>query len=240
MISSTRLADVFVEVADTLVDEFDLVDFLHTVAVDTAEVTRAAAVGVMLADHGGLRPMASSNEDARLLELFQVQHAEGPCLDCFSTGEEVADVEIAASVSRWPAFAPRAIELGFTTTHCFPLRLRDQVIGAMNVFRVQEEFLAEDERRIARALADVATIGLMQERGLRRAEELTEQLQFALNSRIVIEQAKGAVARTFDVDVDEAFNLLRGYARHHRVKLTDLARDVLDDKQAMTALGAGG
>jgi len=240
MISSTRLADVFVEVADTLVDEFDLVDFLHGVAVHTAEVTAAAAVGVMLTDHAGLRPIASSNEDARLLELFQVQHAEGPCLDCFSTGEEVADVEIAASVSRWPAFAPRAIELGFTTTHCFPLRLRDQVIGAMNVFRVQEEFLAEDERRIARALADVATIGLMQERGLRRAEELTEQLQFALNSRIVIEQAKGAVARTFDVDVDEAFNLLRGYARHHRVKLTDLARDVLDDKQAMTALGAGG
>ena len=240
MISSTRLADVFVEVVDTLVDEFDLVDFLHAVAVHTAEVTTAAAVGVMLADHAGLRPMASSNEDARLLELFQVQHAEGPCLDCFSTGEEVADVEIAASTARWPAFAPKAIELGFTTTHCFPLRLRDQVIGAMNVFRVQEEFLAEDERRIARALADVATIGLMQERGLRRAEELTEQLQFALNSRIVIEQAKGAVARTFDVDVDEAFNLLRGYARHHRVKLTDLARDVLDDKQAMTALGAGG
>ena len=240
MISSTRLADVFVEVADTLVDEFDLVDFLHTVAVDAAEVTGAAAVGVMLADHGGLSPMASSNEDARLLELFQVQHAEGPCLDCYSSGEEVADVEIASSTARWPAFAPRAIELGFTTTHCFPLRLRDQVIGAMNVFRAQDSFLGDDERRVARALADVATIALMQERGLRRAEELTEQLQFALNSRIVIEQAKGAVARTVDVDVDEAFNILRRYARRHQVKLTDLAREVLNDKQAMRALTADG
>ena len=240
MISSTRLADVFVKVADTLVDDFDLVDFLHTVAVDAAEVTGAAAVGVMLADHEGLSPMAFSNEDARLLELFQVQHAEGPCLDCYSSGEEVADVEMASSASRWPAFAPRAIELGFTTTHCFPLRLRDQVIGAMNVFRVQEAFLSEDERRVARALADVATIALMQERGLRRAEELTEQLQFALNSRIVIEQAKGAVARTFDVDVDEAFNILRRYARRHRVKLTDLARDVLHDRRAMSALTAEG
>jgi GAF domain-containing protein len=236
MISSTRLADVFVEMADTLVDDFDLVDFLHTVAVDAAEVTGATAVGVMLADHEGLSPMAFSNEDARLLELFQVQHAEGPCLDCYSSGEEVADVEIAASTVRWPAFAPRAVELGFSTTHCFPLKLRDQVIGAMNVFRVQASFLAEDERRIARALADVATIALMQERGLRRAEELTEQLQFALNSRIVIEQAKGAVARTFDVDVDEAFNILRRFARSHQVKLTDLARDVLHDKLAMSAL----
>jgi AmiR/NasT family two-component response regulator len=110
----------------------------------------------------------------------------------------------------------------------------------MNVFRVQNSFLGEDERRVARALADLATIGLMQERGLRRAEELTEQLQFALNSRIVIEQAKGAVARTVDVDVDEAFNILRRYARHQQVKLTDLAREVLNDKQAMRALTADG
>ena len=121
-----------------------------------------------------------------------------------------------------------------------PPEVRDQVIGAMNAFRVQDSFLGEDERRVARALADVATIGLMQERGLRRAEELTEQLQFALNSRIVIEQAKGAVGRTYDVDVDEAFNILRRYARHHRVKLTDLARDVLNDKHAMRALTADG
>ena len=137
MISSPRVADLFVEVADALVDEFDLVDFLHTVSVNVAEVTGSGAVGLMLADHEDLKPMAFSSENASLLELFQVQHADGPCLDCHSSGEEVADVDIAASTERWPVFASRAIELGFTTAHCFPLRLRDQTIGAMNVFRVQ-------------------------------------------------------------------------------------------------------
>jgi GAF domain-containing protein len=210
------------------------------VAVDVAEVTDSGAVGLMLADHDGLRPMASSHEDARLLELFQVQHAEGPCLDCFSSGQEVADVLIASSVERWPEFTPRAAELGFATAHCFPLRLREQVIGAMNVFRVSGDFLTVEERRAARALADVATIALIQERAVRRAEVLTEQLQFALNSRIVIEQAKGAVARTFDIDVDQAFDLLRRYARRHRLRLTDLARDVLEDKAMLAALAGDG
>ena len=236
MISSEKLADIFVDAADTLVDDFDLADFLHGAAMSAAEVTGSAAVGIMLADHDGLRPMASSSEDARLLELFQVQHAEGPCLDCHTSGEEVADVDIAGSAERWPEFVPRATELGFTTAHCFPLRLRDHVIGAMNVFRDNHQFLSGEERRVARALADVATIGLMQERALRRAEELTEQLQFALNSRIVIEQAKGAVARSLDVGVDEAFKILRTYARDHGLRLTVLARDVLDDKQAMATL----
>jgi GAF domain-containing protein len=180
--------------------------------------------------------MASSSENAHLLELFQVQHAEGPCLDCHTSGEEVADVDIAGSLERWPVFAARAIEMGFTTAHCFPLRLREHVIGAMNIFRADHQFLSGEERRVARALADVATIGLMQERALRRAEELTEQLQFALNSRIVIEQAKGAVARSLDVGVDEAFMILRKYARDHGLRLTALARDVLDDKQAMATL----
>jgi GAF domain-containing protein len=236
MIDSAKLADIFVEVADTLVDDFDLADFLHGAAMSAAEVTGSGAVGIMLADHEGLRPMASSNEDARLLELFQVQHAEGPCLDCHRAGEEVADVDIADSADRWPVFAPRAAELGFTTAHCFPLRLREHVIGAMNIFRTDHRFLSDEERRVGRALADLATIGLMQERALRRAEELTEQLQYALNSRIVIEQAKGAVARSLGVGVDEAFMILRRYARNHGLRLTALSRDVLDDRRAMSAL----
>ena len=130
-------------------------------------------------------------------------------------------------------FAPRALELGFTTAHCFPLRLRDHVIGAMNVFRTDDRFLEPEERRVVRALTDVATIALMQERTIRRAEELTEQLQFALNSRIVIEQAKGAVARSLGIGVDEAFEILRGYARQHRIGLTILARAVVEDRQTL-------
>lgn len=237
MISTSRLSDLFVEVADTLVDDFDLIDFLHHVATNAAEITSSTAVGLMLDDHeGNLRFMAASSEDARLLELFQLQNSEGPCLDAHDTGEEVADIMIEESTERWPVFAPRAIELGLRSAHCFPLRLRDQVIGAMNTFRAEALPMNPEERRVARALADLATIGLMQERALRRAEELTEQLQFALNSRIVIEQAKGAVARTLDVGVDDAFGVLRGYARQHRLRLTDVARDVVADRAALQAL----
>jgi transcriptional regulator with GAF, ATPase, and Fis domain len=236
MISSTRLADLFVEVADTLVDEFDLVDFLHTVSVHAAEVTNSSAVGVMLADRDGLRPMAASSEDARLLELFQAQHADGPCLECHRTGAEVRDIRLAESRDRWPLFVPQALAHGFATAHCFPLRLRNEIIGALNVFRVQDVFLGADERRVARALADVATIGLMQERAIRRAEELTEQLQFALNSRVLIEQAKGAVSRSLGVPVDEAFAILRAHARRRRLRLTELARAVVEDRATMALL----
>jgi GAF domain-containing protein len=234
MISTSRLSDLFVEVADTLVEEFDLIDFLHHVTTNAAEITDSGAVGLMLADHDGhLGFMASSTEDARLLELFQIQHEEGPCLDAYRTGEEVADIPMADALERWPVFAPRALELGFTTAHCFPLRLRAQVVGAMNVFRTDDLFLGPEERRVVRALADVATIALMQERTIRRAEELTEQLQFALNSRVVIEQAKGAVARSLGIGVDEAFEVLRGYARRHRIGLTILARGVVEDRHTL-------
>jgi GAF domain-containing protein len=237
MISTGRVADLFAEVADTLVDEFDLLEFLHTVARDAAEVTGSAAVGLLLVDHHGiLRPMAASTEEVRLLELFQVQHAEGPCLECLSTGREIADIDLVSSTGRWPDFTPRALELGFQTAHCFPLRLRDQVIGALNVFRDVSSFLDPEERRVSRALADVATIALMQERAVRRAEELTEQLQFALNSRVVVEQAKGAVARTLDCGVDAAFAVLRDHARRHQVNLTDLARRVVTDSEELRAV----
>jgi GAF domain-containing protein len=234
MISTGRLSDLFVEVADTLVDEFDLVDFLHNVTTSAAEISENSAVGLLLADSDGtLRHVASSTEDARLLELFQLQHAEGPCLDAYRSGEEIRDVDFADAGARWPVFVDRARQLGFTAAHCFPLRLRDEVIGALNVFRTDQRFLASDERQVVRALADVATIALMQERAVRRAEELTEQLQYALNSRIVIEQAKGAVARTLGIGVDEAFDVMRRHARARRLRLTDVARSVVVDREAM-------
>jgi len=236
MISSARLADMFVDLTDTLVEEFDLADFLHGLSLKASEVTGSGAVGIMLSDHEGLHSVAFSAEDVHLLELFQLQHSQGPCLDCHRSGEEIADVDLATATDRWPVFAPRAIALGFDTAHCFPLRLREHVIGAMNVFRSEAGFLTGDERKLTRALADVATVGLMQERALRRAEELTEQLQFALNSRIVIEQAKGAVARSLGVGVDDAFMILRKYARDHGLRLTALSRDVLEDRRAMSAL----
>lgn len=237
MISLTRLSDAFVDVADTLVADFDLVDFLHNVARHAAEITGSSAVGLMLSDHEGrLRYMAASSEDARLLELFQLQHAEGPCLDCHRSGREVVNTDLAGAGALWPTFATRAVALGFASVHAFPMRLRDQGIGAMNVFRADTSPLGSDEVRVARALADVATIALMQERAITHAEAMTKQLQAALNSRIVIEQAKGAVARSFGIGVDEAFDLLRGHARRNRLRLTDLARSLVADTAGISAL----
>ncbi len=228
MISAQRLSRVFVEVADTLVDDFDLIEFLHKLAEHTAAVSEAASVGLMLADEAGnLHYMAASTESAKHLELFQLQHAEGPCLECYRTGEPVAIADLAQRDSRWPSFAASAWEAGVRSVHAFPMRLRDRVIGALNVFDADPMPFRADDVNVVQALADVATIAIMQERAISRAETLTEQLQGALNSRIVIEQAKGMIAHRHGVDVDTAFERLRAHARRSQLRLADLAREIV-------------
>ena len=237
MIAVERLADVFVDVADTLVTDFDLIDFMHTLAGHAAEITGTAAVGVMLSDHeGNLHYMGSSSESARLLELFQLQNQEGPCLDCYRSGQPVEHVDLGQAGERWPAFAPRALQAGIQSVHAIPLRLRDRVIGAMNLFGTDRTSLAPEYLRMVQALADLATIAIIQEQAMARAGVLNEQLQAALNSRIVIEQAKGAVAQTFGISVEEAFELLRSTARSRRVLLTELAQSVLRSPEGARAL----
>jgi GAF domain-containing protein len=202
-------------------------------------MTGAAAAGLMLSDlDGGLHYMGASNESARLLELFQVQHEEGPCLDCYRTGAPVTEVDLTRS-PRWPAFAERAVAAEVVSVHAFPMRLRDQVIGALNVFGSEPRALGTDEARILQALADLATIAILQERSIKQAEVLTEQLEYALNSRIVIEQAKGAVARALKVSVEDAFGLMRGHARAHRILLTDLALAIVETPEGPELLRRG-
>jgi GAF domain-containing protein len=239
-ISAERLARTFVEVADTLVDEFDLIDFLHMLADRTAVLVGAATVGLMLADQRGrLEFLAASDENTRLLELFQVQNSEGPCLDAFRTAVPVINADLAEAGSRWPRFAPRATAAGFRSVHAFPLRLRSEVIGALNVFGRQPGSSLDDaDVPIVQALADIAAIGLLQERAIRRGEILTEQLQAALNSRIVIEQAKGAIAQARGVSVDEAFSMLRNYARRTNRRLVDIAHTVVADPDSLPELGS--
>ena len=228
MIAIERLADVFVDVADTLVADFDLIEFLHNVAVHATEISGGAAAGLMLTDEDGrLHYMGASSDDARLLELFQLQNAEGPCLDCCRTGQPVISADLASSVDRWPVFVPRALAAEIHAVHAFPMRLREQVIGGLNVFGQQPGPLSSDQVRVVQALADVATIALIQEQAISRAEMVTEQLQSALNSRIVVEQAKGAVARAFGITVEDAFTLLRNHARNSRIRLTELAHTVV-------------
>jgi len=229
MIRIDRLADVFVEVADTLVTEFDVIEFLHTVASHAAEITGTSSAGLMLSDgEGRLHYVGASSEAVGLLELFQVQNDEGPCLDCYRSGTAVVDADLATAATRWPVFAPRAVAAGFRSVHAFPMRVRERVIGALNIFGSDEQSLPPEEARVVQALADVATIAILQERALHQAEVLTEQLNHALNSRIVIEQAKGAVARTYGVSVDEAFEMIRRHARSQRILLTDLAYRVVE------------
>ncbi|WP_328463345.1 GAF and ANTAR domain-containing protein [Actinoplanes sp. NBC_00393] len=237
-VSAERLASIFVEVADTLVDEFDLLEFLHMLTDRARSLVNAAAAGLMLADERGrLEFMAGSDENVRLIELFQLQNDQGPCLEAYRTGQPVINVDLAAAASRWPRFAPRASEAGFRSVHAFPLRLRSQVIGALNIFgsTTGGDFGAADVP-IMQALADVATIGLMQERAIRRSEALTEQLQGALNSRIIIEQAKGALAQVHDVSVDEAFRRIRAYARNHNRRLTEVAALIVTDLASLPGL----
>ncbi len=229
MISTTRLYEVFVEVADTLVADFDLVDFLHNLTTHAAAVSGAEAVGLLLADHHEtLQFMASSNDSGKALELFQLQHSEGPCLDCFRDKTPVVNADLRHADDQWPLFAPRAIEAGFQSVHAFPLRLRHQVIGALNLFGTEDTRFEPDEVRLVQALADVATIAILQERTLARTEALTEQLQGALNSRIVIEQAKGALAQMEGVSVDVAFQMLRTRARSTQRRIVAVASELLD------------
>ena len=237
-VSAERLARVFVEVADTLVDEFDLIDFLHMLADRIADLVDASAVGLLLADQRGrLEFMAASDENTKLLELFQVQNSEGPCLDAFRTAAPVINADLAdASCPVATLRAPRH-RGGYRSVHAFPLRLRNEVIGALNVFGSQTgQRLDEADVPIVQALADIAAIGLLQERAIRRGEVLTEQLQGALNSRIVIEQAKGAIAQAHGVSVDEAFTMIRGYARRTNRRLVEVAHAIVTDPTALSEL----
>jgi len=230
------LARVFVRLADTLASDFDIVDFLHGLSADSVEILGAEAAGVMLAGpRGGLRLIASSDERMRLLELFELQGAQGPCLDAFSSGRPV-QASAADSRARWPVFAPRACGAGFQVMCAVPLRVRAQVIGALNLFRGSHEPFTGTEIEVAQAMAEMAAIGLIQERALRERNLLTGQLQAALNGRVIIEQAKGMLAEYLTITVDDAFTLLRSYARDFNRKLSEVAMDVVDRKIPGTAL----
>ncbi len=226
-----RLAQTFVELADTLVAGYDLMDFLHTLTERCVELLDVNAAGLLLADgRGALRLVAASTEQARVAELLQIQNDEGPCLDSYRTGQPVivSDMRADEMVRRWPRFAPAALEMGFAGVHAIPMRLRDQVIGTMNLFRGEPNGLNPAVARAARALVDVATIGILQERAVRQQELVAGQLQAALNSRVMIEQAKGILAERLRLTPDQAFILLRRYARDHNRPLTELVGDVIN------------
>jgi GAF domain-containing protein len=232
-----ELLKAFIEFADTIVDDYDVVEFLHRLATRCVELVDASEAGIMLADRDGtLHYIASSSERMRLIELFELQHDDGPCLDAFRDGVEVHCGLDDYALARWPRFAPHAREVGFGSVSAVPLRLRTEVIGALNLFSAAPGPLSMEDQQVAQALADIATIGILQERALNDAQVVTTQLEGALESRVVIEQAKGIVAERNHIDIDIAFEVLRAYARTHNSLLRQTAQQVIDGTLASDAL----
>lgn len=232
------LTETFVSLADTLVDDYDVVDLLDRLVAASVELLGVTASGLLLDDQTGhLVLVASSSEESRLLELFQLQHDQGPCLDCVRTGKAVDVSDIAAHRDRWPLFVPAALEHGFRSMTAVPLRLREHVIGGLNMFQEGPEPMTPQDHRLAQALADVATIGILQRRSVHRSTVVAEQLQYALTSRIAIEQAKGVLAERLAIGMDAALDVMRKHARSHNVKLTNVAMAVVHDKVDVSSDG---
>lgn len=224
----SRLLQAFVEMADTLIDDYDINEVMHRLVEYCVELLGVSAAGLMFADEGGgLQTLAYSTERARLLESFQLRANEGPCLDCYRTGEPILIDDLARMTNRWPVFAPEALDQGFHSVHAVPLRLRKEVIGALNLFGQASGPLREHDLQVARALADAATIGILHKRAVHRGDVLTEQLQIALNHRIGIEQGKGVLAYAGKLEMDDAFEALRGYVRHHGLRLAEVAHQLV-------------
>jgi len=231
------LARTFVELADTLVADFDVVDLLSLLADRCVEVLDVAAAGLMLvAAEGDLRVVASSSEAMRVVELFELQAQEGPCLDAFRTGEAVMNQDIATVDGRWPNFGPVALAAGFRSVHALPMRLRGVTIGGLNLFHTESGAMEQPDVIAAQAMADVATIAIIQHRAAVDARTLNEQLNHALTSRIVIEQAKGMLSERAGIDMEDAFTRLRNHARNHNRRLVDIAHAVIDGTLATTSL----
>jgi GAF domain-containing protein len=232
---SALLAQRFVALADTLVDEYDVVDLLDHLVDACVEVLDVGQAGLVVLDrHGEPGIVASSSEEVRLLELVEARTGAGPCVDCIGTGRPVVVEDLAEAAARWPQFTAAATELGFTGVHTLPMRLRDETIGGLTLFDTGERTpLRREEQTIAQALADVATIGILQQRSVQRAEVVAEQLQGALTTRLTIEQAKGVLAERGHISMDLAFTKLRAYCRQRRLTIAAVSVDVVARRRSL-------
>jgi GAF domain-containing protein len=228
MARESLLIATLVELADNLVDDYDIIDVLTVLSDRCVQALDVDAAGVMLASPGGeLQFVASSSESVRVLELFQIQADEGPCVDCFRNGIAIVNHSLHDAEQRWPRFAPRALAHGFRSVHCLPMRLRGRTIGALNLFRTHEGTLSAEDVLVAQGLADVATIAILQHQSSLDARTLNTQLSNALNGRVIIEQARGMVRQATSCGMDDAFNRLRAHARNHNEGLTVLATRIV-------------
>ncbi|MET4640103.1 GAF and ANTAR domain-containing protein [Mycetocola sp. 2940] len=223
-----QLVDAFATLADTLVDDYDAVELLQTLVDNCRDLLDVTAAGILLTNSDGeLEVVASTSEASRLVEVMQLSAQAGPCVECFITGETVSVPEISKAPDKWVAFRESAARQGFASVYALPMRLRETTIGALNLLRAETGELNDRDVRAAQALADVATIGILHARSLRESDAVRDQLQRALNSRIVIEQAKGVLSQTHNVSTDEAFTLMRLYSRSHGLLLSSVAEKLV-------------
>ena len=233
MARQLRLMETFVELADSLTDDFDVIDLLQRLSTRCVELLDVSAAGILLIDpHGELHAIAASDENTRMLELFSLQHDQGPCVDAYRSGHARVNIDLTdpETTEPWARFAVAARQSGFHVTHALPLRIRDRILGALNLFSAKEAYLSEEDTALAQAMADVATIAVLQQRTLDDFQMENSQLQKALNTRIVIEQAKGILAERWYTGVDQAFTGLRAYARTHQLRISDLSHAVIDGR----------
>jgi GAF domain-containing protein len=224
-----KLLATFAKLADTLVADYDVVDLLQTLVDTCQDLLDTAAAGILLAAASGeLEVIASTSEASRLVETMQLGAEAGPCIESFHTGQVVSVPDISRAPEEWSRFRDSALEQGFVAVHAIPLRLRDTTIGTLNLLSDTVGELEEFDAIAAQAFADVATIGILHERSLRESTLLAEQLQTALNRRTVIEQAKGVVSYRQQVPMDEAFALIRNYARSHQLPASQVAARLVD------------
>jgi GAF domain-containing protein len=224
-----RVSAAFVRITDTLVADYDVLELLHALVESAVDLLDASAAGLLLADpHGHLQVVASTSERSQLVEILQLRAGTGPCVECYQTGKPVVVEDIEAMGGEWPEFRAAAISQGFRSVQAVPMRVRGTTIGAMGLFGDNPGALTPEDSAIGQALADVATISILQERTIRESALVNEQLQSALNSRVLIEQAKGVIAYTAGVDMEEAFRRLRSHARSNNRSLPETATAVIN------------
>ena len=234
-----QLAEAFVGLADTLVADYDVVELAQQLIDSSMVLLPISAAGLLIGDiQGGLHVLASSSEETRLLELLQIEADLGPCLLAYRSGGQVLVDDLNVESQRWPEFAKRALAYNYRSVCALPLRLRDERVGALNLVRDEVGSLETVDLAVGQALADVATIGILHQRVLTHSDLINQQLQTALNTRVVIEQAKGVIAERGHVDMEEAFALLRSHARKTHQRLADVARGVVDQSDTAAILGS--
>jgi len=234
----TQLLRACVELAGALLDDFDIAEFLHLLTRRVSEVLDVAEVGILLVDGGTLQVMASSTERTRNVELFQLHSDEGPCMECFRSGTAVIVEDLDAERERWPSYVPAAQAAGFASVHAVPLRLREDRIGVLGLLGTKPGRLGESALVAVQAMADVATIAILQQRTLQQTLIAKDQLQSALSTRVAIEQAKGILSERYGVPMDDAFDQLRRYARDHNLRLHDIAQGLINGAITPEALVA--